>query len=153
MKKEAFQIASVEARKKLDDQLATIRFADQKIGMLLGFVGIIFMLFFNKEPEGWLSILSYTIGLLVLVSSVLILFFGFRSVRLKTGLSIKGFSELFKKINSENDITTFIEHQLLYLEEAVKSNNGLIKQKLEYLAYGTLTLLAGVLFYIISYLI
>jgi len=78
---------------------------------------------------------------------------GYRRIRLKTGLSIKGYLEEIKELELKKDLITFVEDQVLYLQEAISANNFLIRQKNRYLAYGIVMLLVGLVFYVISTLI
>ena len=45
------EIVSAEARKKLEDQLNTVDAVDQKIGVILGFVGVVLVVAFNNKPN------------------------------------------------------------------------------------------------------
>jgi len=153
MKKTMLEIVSTEARKKLEDQLTAVDSIDQKIGVILGFVGVVLVLAFNNKPSQIKALLFYLLSQFSFVSSVIILFFGYRSIRLETGLSIEGYLEEIKELEPKKDLTTFIEDQVLYLKKAINTNNYLIRQKNKYLAYGTLMLLVGLILYIISTLI
>ena len=147
------EIVSAEARKKLENQLNTVDAVDQKIGVILGFVGVVLVLAFNNKPnQPWLLLL-YLLSQLSFVASIIILFLGYRSIRLKTGLSIKGYLEEIKELEPKKDLITFVEDQVLYLQEAISANNFLIRQKNRYLAYGIVMLLVGLVFYVISTLI
>jgi len=153
MKKEMLEIVSAEARKKLEDQLNTVDAVDQKIGVILGFVGIVLVLAFNNKPNQPWPLLFYLLSQFSFVASIIILFLGYRSIRLKTGLSIKGYLEEIKELEPKKDLITFVEDQVLYLQEAISANNFLIRQKNRYLAYGIVMLLVGLVFYVISTLI
>ena len=146
------QLACSEARKKLNNQLSAINSVDQKIGMLLGLIGVSLALSFDNKLKIANAVLPYIIGLLLLAISALLLFFAYRCIRLKTGLNIKGYSELIEKLKNKTTLITFLKHQLLYFEDSIISNNKLIKQKNKSLAYGAITLLASLLFCIASYL-
>jgi len=153
MKKEMLEIVSAEARKKLEDQLNTVDAVDQKIGIILGFVGVVLVVAFNNKPNQPWPLLFYLLSQFSFVASIIILFLGYRSIRLKTGLSIKGYLEEIKELESKKDLITFVEDQVLYLQEAISANNFLIRQKNRYLAYGIVMLLVGLVFYVISTLI
>lgn len=153
MKKTMLEIVSAEARKKLEDQLNTVDSIDQKIGVILGFVGVVLVLAFDNKPYQPRSLLFYLLSQFSFVTSILILFFGYRSVRLETGLSIEGYLEEIKELEPKKDLIIFIEDQILYLKKAINTNSSLINQKNKYLAYGTLMLLVGLISYIISTLI
>jgi len=153
MKKEMLEIVSAEARKKLEDQLNTVDAVDQKIGVILGFVGIVLVLAFNNKPNQPWPLLFYLLSQFSFVASIIILFLGYRSIRLKTGLSTKGYLEEIKELEPKKDLITFVEDQILYLQEAISANNFLIRQKNRYLAYGIVMLLVGLVFYVISTLI
>lgn len=153
MKKEMLEIVCDEARKKLDDQLSATDSIDQKIGTILGFVGIASVLAFNNVPSKYLAFLFYLLSQISLIISIFILFFGYRSIRLETGLSIKGYLEEIKELENEKDLTRFIEDRVLYFEKAIDMNNDLMKQKRIYLAYGTVMLLIGIVFYAIHTLV
>lgn len=147
------EIVSAEARRKLEDQLNAVDSIDQKIGNILGFVGVVLVLAFNSKPSQSCSLLFYLLSQISFVVSILILFFGYRSIRLKTGLSIKGYLEEIKELEHEEDLTVFIEDQVKYFKDAINTNNYLIKQKNIYLAYGVGLLLIGLVLYTISTLI
>ena len=147
------ETVSNEARKKLEDQLNAVDAVDQKIGVILGFVGIVLVLAFNNKPNQPWPLLFYLLSQFSFVASVIILFLGYRSIRLKTGLSIKGYLEEIKELEPKKDLITFVEDQVLYLQEAISANNFLIRQKNRYLAYGIVMLLVGLVFYVISTLI
>jgi len=153
MKKEMLEVVSAEARKKLEDQLNTVDAVDQKIGVILGFVGVILVLAFDNIPNQPWALLFYLVSQLSFVASIIILFFGYRSIRLKTGLSIKGYLEEIKELEPKKDLITFVEDQVLYLQEAISANNFLIRQKNRYLAYGIVMLLVGLVSYVISTLV
>ena len=153
MKKEMLEIISAEARRKLEDQLNAVDSTDQKIGNILGFVGVVLVLAFNSKPNQSCSLLFYLLSQISFVVSILILFFGYRSIRLKTGLSIKGYLEEIKELEHEEDLTVFIEDQVKYFKDAINTNNYLIKQKNIYLACGMGLLLIGLVLYTISTLI
>ena len=153
MKKEMLEIISAEARRKLEDQLNAVDSTDQKIGTILGFVGVVLVLAFNSKPNQSCSLLFYLLSQISFVVSILILFFGYHSIRLKTGLSIKGYLEEIIELECEEDLTVFIGDQVKYFKDAINTNNYLIKQKNIYLAYGILTLLIGLVLYTISTLI
>jgi len=153
MKKEMLEIISAEARRKLEDQLNAVDSTDQKIGSILGFVGVVLVLAFNSKPNQSCSLLFYLLSQISFVVSILILFFGYHSIRLKTGLSIKGYLEEIKELECEEDLTVFIEDQVKYFKDAINTNNYLIKQKNIYLAYGVLLLLIGLVSYTVSTLI
>ncbi|MBU4511344.1 hypothetical protein KJ830_09905 [bacterium] len=153
MKKEMLEIISAEARRKLEDQLNAVDSTDQKIGSILGFVGVVLVLAFNSKPNQSCSLLFYLLSQISFVVSILILFFGYHSIRLKTGLSIKGYLEETIELECEEDLTVFIEDQVKYFKDAINTNNYLIKQKNIYLAYGVLLLLIGLVSYTVSTLI
>lgn len=153
MKKEMLEIVSSEARKKLEDQLNAVDTVDQKIGVILGFVAVVLVLAFDHKPNQLLPLLFYLSSLFSFVASIIILFWGYRSIRLKTGLSIKGYLEEIKEFEPKKDLISFIEDQVLYLQEAISANNFLIRQKNRYLAYGIVMLLVGLFFYVINTLI
>jgi len=153
MKKEMLEIISAEARRKLEDQLNAVDSTDQKIGSILGFVGVVLVLAFNSKPNQSCSLLFYLLSQISFVVSILILFFGYHSIRLKTGLSIKGYLEEIIELECEEDLTVFIEDQVKYFKDAINTNNYLIKQKNIYLAYGVLLLLIGLVSYTVSTLI
>jgi uncharacterized membrane protein len=153
MKKEMLEIISAEARRKLEDQLNAVDSTDQKIGNILGFVGVVLVLAFNSKPNQSCSLLFYLLSQISFVVSILILFFGYRSIRLKNGLSIKGYLEEIKELEHEEDLTVFIEDQVKYFKDAINTNNYLIKQKNIYLACGMGLLLIGLVLYTISTLI
>jgi len=131
MKKEMLEIVSAEARKKLEDQLNSVDTIDQKIGVILGFVGIVLVLAFDSKPSQQWALLFYLLSQFSFVASIFILFLGYRSIRLKTGLSIKGYLEEIKELEPKKDLITFIEDQVLYLQEAINTNNSLMKQKID----------------------
>lgn len=143
------EIVCDEARKKLDDQLSATDSIDSKIGTILGFVGIASVLAFNNIPSKHWAFLFYLLSQISLIISIFILFFGYRSIRLETGLSIGGYLEEIKELENEKDLTKFIEDQVLYFKKAIDTNNDLMKQKRIYLAYGTGMLLIGIVFYAI----
>ena len=147
------EIISAEARRKLEDQLNAVDSTDQKIGSILGFVGVVLVLAFNSKPNQSCSLLFYLLSQISFVVSILILFFGYHSIRLKTGLSIKGYLEETIELECEEDLTVFIEDQVKYFKDAINTNNYLIKQKNIYLAYGVLLLLIGLVSYTVSTLI
>lgn len=147
------EIISAEARRKLEDQLNAVDSTDQKIGNILGFVGVVLVLAFNSKPNQSCSLLFYLLSQISFVVSILILFFGYRSIRLKNGLSIKGYLEEIKELEHEEDLTVFIEDQVKYFKDAINTNNYLIKQKNIYLACGMGLLLIGLVLYTISTLI
>jgi len=153
MKKEMLEIVSSEARRKLEDQLNAVDSVDQKIGNILGFAGIVLVLTFNSKPSQSCSLLFYLLGQISFVVSILFLFFGYFSITLDTGLSIKGFLEEIKELEHEEDLIVFIEDQIKYLKEAIDTNNYQIKQKNIYLACGIWPLLVGLVLYAISILI
>lgn len=153
MKKEMLEIVSAEARRKLEDQLNAVDSIDQKIGVILGFVGVVLVLAFDSKPNQPCSLLFYLLSQISFVASILILFFGYRSIRLETGLSIKGYLDEIKELEPKKDLTTFIEDQVLYLQESIDTNNFLLKQKNRYLANGVVMLLVGLVLYVISTLI
>ena len=153
MKKEMLEIISAEARRKLEDQLNAVDSTDQKIGSILGFVGVVLVLAFNSKPNQSCSLLFYLLSQISFVVSILILFFGYHSIRLKTGLSIKGYLEEIIELECEEDLTVFIGDQVKYFKDAINTNNYLIKQKNIYLAYGVLLLLIGLVSYTVSTLI
>jgi hypothetical protein len=150
MKKVMLEIVSTEARKKLEDQLNAVDSIDQKIGVLLGFEGVVLVLAFNNKPYQPSALLFYIISQLSFIVSILILFFGYRSIRLETGLSVGGYLEEIKELEPKKDLTTFIEDQVLYLRKSIDTNNFLINEKNKYLAYGTIMLLVGLILYILS---
>lgn len=147
------EIVSAEARRKLEDQLNALDSIDQKIGNILGFVGVVLVLAFNIKPSQLCSLSFYLLSQISLVVSILILFFGYRSIRLETGLSIKGCLEEIKELEHEEDLTVFIEDQVKYFKAAIDTNNYLMKQKNIYLAYGMVLLLIGLILYTIGTLI
>lgn len=147
------EIVSTEARRKLEDQLNAVDSIDQKIGIILGFVGVVLVLAFNSKPSQSYSLLFYLLSQISFVVSILILFFGYHPIRLKTGLSIKGYLEEIKELEHEEDLTVFIEDQVKYLKDAIDTNDYLMKQKNIYLAYGMLLLLIGLVLYTVSTLI
>lgn len=147
------EIISAEARRKLEDQLNAVDSTDQKIGSILGFVGVVLVLAFNSKPNQSCSLLFYLLSQISFVVSILILFFGYHSIRLKTGLSIKGYLEEIIELECEEDLTVFIGDQVKYFKDAINTNNYLIKQKNIYLAYGVLLLLIGLVSYTVSTLI
>jgi len=153
MKKEMLEITSAEARRKLEVQLNAVDSIDQKIGTILGFSGVVLVLAFNSKPNQSCSLLFYLLSQISFVVSILILFFGYRSIRLKIGLSIKGYLEEIKELEREKDLTVFIEDEVKYFEDAINTNSYLIKQKNIYLAYGVLFLLVGLVLYTVSTLI
>lgn len=147
------EIVSAEARRKLEDQLNAVDSIDQKIGNILGFVAVVLVLAFNIKPSQSCSLLFYLLSQISLVVSILILFFGYLAIRLKTGLSIKGYLEEIKELEHEEDLTVFIEDQVKYFKAAIDKNSYLIEQKNIYLAYGIVLLLIGLILYTISTLI
>ena len=147
------EIVSAEARRKLEDQLNAVDSIDQKIGVILGFVGVVLVLAFDSKPNQPCSLLFYLLSQISFVASILILFFGYRSIRLETGLSIKGYLDEIKELEPKKDLTTFVEDQVLYLQESIDTNNFLLKQKNIYLANGVVMLLVGLVLYVISTLI
>ena len=153
MKKEMLEIVSAEARRKLEDQLNAVDSIDQKIGNILGFVSVVLILAFSSKPSQSCSLLFYLLSQISLVVSILILFFGYHTIRLETGLSVKGYLEEIKELEHEKDLTIFIEDQVKYLKDAIDTNNYLIKQKNIYLACGIWPLLIGLVLYTISTLI
>ncbi|MGB2763885.1 MAG: hypothetical protein WBC20_05685 [Candidatus Aminicenantaceae bacterium] len=153
MKKAMLEIVSAEARKKLEDQLNAVDSIDQKIGVILGFVGVVLVLAFDSKPNQPWALLFYLLSQFSFIASIIILFFGYRSIRLKTGLSIKGYLEEIKELEPKKDIITFIEDQVLYLQNAINTNNFLINQKNRYLALGTGMLLLGLVLYVINTII
>ena len=153
MKKKMLEIISAEARIKLEDQLNAVDSIDQKIGNILGFAGIVLVLAFNSKTSLSCSLLFYLLSQISFVVSILFLFFGYNSIKLKTGLSIKGYLEEIKELEHKEDLTVFIEDQVKYLKDAIDTNNYLIKQKNIYLACGIWPLLIGLVLYTISTLI
>jgi len=153
MKKEMLEIVSAEARRKLEDQLNAVDSIDQKIGVILGFAGVVLVLAFDSKPNQPCSLLFYLLSQISFVASILILFFGYRSIKLETGLSIKGYLDEIKELEPKKDLTTFVEDQVLYLQESIDTNNFLLKQKNIYLANGVVMLLVGLVLYVISTLI
>jgi len=150
MKKEMLEIISAEARRKLEDQLNAVDSIDQKIGNILGFVSVVLVLAFNSKPSQSCSLLFYLLSQISFVVSILILFFGYLTIKLKTGLSMNGYLEEVKELEHKKDLTVFIEDQVKYFKDAIDTNNYLIKQKNRYLAYGIITLLIGLFLYTIS---
>jgi len=147
------EIVSAEARRKLEDQLNAVDSIDQKIGVILGFAGVVLVLAFDSKPNQPCSLLFYLLSQISFVASILILFFGYRSIKLETGLSIKGYLDEIKELEPKKDLTTFVEDQVLYLQESIDTNNFLLKQKNIYLANGVVMLLVGLVLYVISTLI
>jgi len=147
------EIVSAEARRKLEYQLNAVDSIDQKIGNILGFAGVALVLAFNSKPSQSCSLLFYLLSQISFVVSILILFFGYHPIKLKTGLSINGYLEEIKELEHKEDLIVFIEDQVKYFKDAIDTNNYLIKQKNIYLAYGILTLLIGLVLYTISTLI
>ena len=150
MNKEMLAIASEEARKKISDQLSSIDATDQKIGILLGLVGVVLAVLFAQKTGNSMSLLFYLLGHLSLIVSFVVLLFAHQSIKLKTGLNIKGYTELIKKFSHNNDVITFLKYQLKYFEVAVASNNKLIDKKNTYLAYATVLLFLGLVFSMIN---
>jgi hypothetical protein len=144
------KIACDEGRKKLDDQLSAVDSIDQKTGILIGFAGLVLTLLPSKTPDAFLPFCIHFVAQSFLVMSLVVLFFGFRSVRLKTGLNLKGFSDLMLALASDDNIDGLLGTQLAYLRDSVDSNNKLISYKNTRLAYGSVFLLAGLLAFVIS---
>lgn len=148
---EMLKIACEEARKKLTDQLNAGDSMDQKIGTILGFAGVILAVLFDKAPNGFSPSILYSIGQACLVISIGILFLGYRSVLLKTGLNIKGYQEIIKQRRKDDDLTLFLKTNLTYLDKAIKANNALIHRKSVKLGIGSSFLLIGVFCFILSF--
>jgi len=153
IKKEMLEVVASEARKKLEDQLNAVDSIDQKVGVILGFVGVVLVVSFDKQPSGQWDVLFYLLSQLSFVYSIITLFLGYRSIRLETGLSIEGYLEEIEELEPKKDLQTFIEDQVLYLQRAIDTNNSLLKDKNKYLAYGTMGLLIGLILYVISTLV
>jgi len=150
MKETMLKVVSAEARRKLGDQLNAVDSIDQKIGSILGFAGVILVLAFNKTPDQPYKFLLYSLSQISFLVSIFILFCGYRSIRLETGLSIKGYLEEIKELEPKKDFITFIKHQILYFQKAINTNNDLMKQKNICLHHGTVMLLSGLVLYVIT---
>ncbi len=150
MKETMLKVVSDEARKKLEDQLNAVDSIDHKIGSILGFTGVILVVAFNKVPNQPYEFLFYCLSQISFVISIFILFWGYYSIRLETGLSIKGYLEEIKELEPKTDFITFIKHQILYFQKAINTNNDLMKQKNICLHHGTVMLLSGLVLYVIS---
>ena len=144
------KVVSDESRKKLEDQLNAVDSIDHKIGSILGFAGVILVLAFNRIPNQPWKFLLYCSSQISFVVSIFILFSGYRSIRLETGLNIKGYLEEIKELEPKEDFITFIKHQILYFQKAINTNNDLMKQKNICLHHGTVMLLSGLVLYMIS---
>ena len=146
-------IVRLEARSKINDQLNSINVIDQKMGILIGFSGVFFVLLItNKTSELWPHFFFVVSQLSIIVcffSSLL----GLKKIRLKTGLSIDGYLKKVTEYKSTNDINAFIKDEILFFEDGIKFNTSLISRKHSYLHGGILFLLIGFIFYLISYLL
>jgi hypothetical protein len=151
MEKEMLETACEEARRKLTDQLNTVDSIDQKIGVILGFAGVILAILFNKTPIGFVPSILYSIGQGCVVISIGVLFLGYRSVMLKTGLNIKGYQEIIKERRKDGNLILFLRTVLAYLNKAIKTNNVLMRRKNIKLAIGSILLLIGVAFFVVSF--
>lgn len=149
---EMLKIACEEARRKLTDQLNAVDSIDQKIGTILGFAGVILAVLFNKEPSGWTPFVLYSIGEILVVVSIVILFRSYASVKLKTGLNIKGFQKLIKEERGKG-LRWFLDTILVYLEKALDENEILMGKKRGKLRKGTCFLIVGIIFFTISFFV
>ena len=145
------KIACEEARRKLTDQLNAVDSIDQKIGVILGFAGVILAILFNKTPIGFVPSILYSIGQGCVVISIGVLFLGYRSVILKTGLNIRGYQEIIKERKKDGNLIFFLRTSLAYLDRAIKANNVLIHRKSVKLGIGSLFLVIGIFCFILSF--
>jgi len=146
---EMLKIACEEARRKLTDQLNAVDSIDQKIGAILGFAGVILAVLFNKEPSEWIPLVLYFIGKILVLVSIVILFRSYASVKLKTGLNIKGFQKLIKE-EKDKGLRWFLDTILVHLEKALDENNTLMDKKRKKLRKGTRFLIIGIVLFTIA---
>jgi hypothetical protein len=139
-----------QAANKLEYQLNSVDSTDGKIGVILGFVGVVIVLAFDKVPSNICALIFFQVSQIFFIASIVTLFFGYRAIRLQTGLSIKGY---FKKLNEhakDNDSTSFTQDQILYYDYALRENTTQLEQKNKYLSIGIILLLMGLISFAIK---
>jgi len=150
MPRNSYEIACNEAARNLDQQLASVDSADQKAGILMGFAGILLALLLPGRPtyslQGVLRIAAETFLLL----SVVRFYMSFRAVTMSTGLTPEGFRALIDNASPADDPEMLLNHQLSYLEDAIRSNSALITRKSEHLGKGSVMLLIALILLIVS---
>jgi len=150
MNKEMLEMATLAGRNKIQNQLSAVDSMDQKIGILLGFVGVIFSLMFKISVQTWVPFTLYLLGHGCLLYAFIILLFAHRGVKVDTGLNLKGYYELIKTLSKNNDVVSLLKHELAYYEKAVEENNTIINKKSNASIRATYFILIGLIFYLVG---
>ena len=154
MKKEMLEIAIDGTKKQISDQVDAIDAVDQKIGTLVGFIGIILAILFDGNKGEGRAFGFFIAGHISLFISIILFFIGHRSIKLDKGLNPKGYNELIEKFHTKSDgLITLLKYQFKYFEMAIKNNNKKIEQKNIFVFYGSVSLMFGLILYMIGCLI
>ncbi len=130
------------SQKRIDYQISSCDAIDQKIGILIGFASVIIAIVLSFDKDlGFLQWIFFKTGSVLIVISIVIMFFGYRKVVLNLGMSV---DEIIKLIKGKSNDKIFLYTQITYNNEAFKKNRKILGFKNRCLGWGTVVLLIGV---------
>lgn len=131
---------------KLEKQITACDSVDQKIGMCMGFIGVMIAIAIGVKISTLFSHFLYILGNCIMAISMALLYFGYKPVNLATGLKI---NKIVKLIKDEENNEKGLKTQIGLLHKAIEHNNKILKRKSICLKRGSGLLLIGVIIYTI----
>ena len=128
-------------REMLQDQFQVVRALDNKIGIVIGFTGVIITLSFILTPHSRLSFILYLLGLILLFLSLISFFFALKTKAYARGLKL----EVLVDQGREKSLKEFQEKYMAACRDSYEENKKYIEIKAKIFNYGLTIIFAGLI--------